>query len=412
MVVFLLILSCRCEKDEVPVSNALNRLNWSENNFTVLNKLIQENGRGGKYFNESKKPYAVLDWDQTCAHFDAEEALMRFQLSHLRFKISKEQFKGLLNENINGIVQLSADYQNVRLADINQDLSNDYNFLYDQYSGLNGKMTLEEVQASPQYQDFIAKIPFLYGGYCDTPGIGAEYGYPWVLYLFTGYTLDEVKSMAKEAISLELSNQLSKQTWQSPANFRTKAGMISYSFKTGLRVFSEMQDLINTFKDNGIDVFVVSASFKPVIEVFSGVGTFGYNVSPGNVIAMELSTSIDGKILPTYKAGWFKTQRQGKVDAINKIIKQELGKNWDPLFSAGDSDGDYEMSTGFPDMKLTLIWNRVKGGDIGKLCKQAVAEMNSANPRYILQGRNENTGVVLQSSESILFGKTAPQLLY
>jgi len=134
-------------------------------------------------------------------------------------------------------------------------------------------------------------------------------------------------------------------------------------------------------------------------------------VPPENVTAMELATATDGKIIPELKAGWVKTVRQGKVDAINIVIKAGLGKNWDPLFSAGDSDGDYEMSTKFPDMKLTLIWNRVKGGDIGKLCKQAVNEMNSTTPGYILQGRNENTGVASPSSESILFGKSIPQFL-
>jgi hypothetical protein len=126
---------------------------------------------------------------------------------------------------------------------------------------------------------------------------------------------------------------------------------------------------------------------------------------------MELASSPDGKILPEYKPGWVQTQRQGKVDAINMVIKKNLGKNWDPLFSAADSDGDYEMSTGFPGMKLTLVWNRVKGGDIGKISKQAVDEKDSKAPRFILQGRNENTGMVIPSSESILIGKTEPLLL-
>jgi phosphoserine phosphatase len=273
-------------------------------------------------------------------------------------------------------------------------------------------MSFEEIQVTPQYQDFIAKIPFLYEGYCANPGIGADYGYSWVLFFFAGHTLEEVKALAKEAISYELGNQLCKQTWESPANFQTNAGIVSYSYKTGLRIISEMQNLISTFKGHGIDVFIVSASYKPVVEVFSGIGTYGYNVPPENVIAMELGIAPDGKILPELKTGWVKTVRQGKVDAIIKVIKQGLGKTWDPLFSAGDSDGDYEMLSGFPDMKLALIWNRVKGGDIGKLCKQAVDEINSVMPRYILQGRNENTGMVMPRSESILLGKTEPQLLY
>ena len=410
---FLLMLSVSCQKDETTtLSGSLDRMNWSERNYEVLNQLITDYGMYGKYYHQDKAPYVVLDWEQTCSHFDVEEATMRFQLFRLRFKMTKDVFAGLLKDEINGITQLSAEYLDIHLADINLDLKNDYNYLYDNYVGLNGAMTLEEIQLTPQYQDFISKIPFLYDGYCSTPGIDADYGYPWLLYLFAGYTIDEVKLLAKEAISYELGNQLSKQTLHSPAGFETNAGIVSYSYNSGLRIFPEMQNLMSTFKENGIEVFIISASYKPVVEVFSGIGNYGYNVPPQNVIAMELALDNNGKILPEYKSGWVKTQRQGKVDAINQVIKSGLGKNWDPLFSAGDSDGDYLMSTTYPDMKLTLIWNRVKGGDIGTLCQQAVDEMNNANPRYILQGRNENTGMVIPSSESILFGETEPQLLY
>ncbi len=410
-IVTLLTVSCR--KENSTTVNSLDRLNWSERNYNVMSQLIQDYGIGGKNYDKNRPPYVVFDWDQTCAHFDVEEAVMRYQLVNLRFKITREQFRNdLLKATINGITKLSEAYKNVNLADINADLTNDYNFLYDNFLATSSTMTLSAIQATPQYNDFIAKIPFLYDGYCETTGIGAEYGYSWLLCLLTGHTIEEAKVLAKEAINYELGNKLGKQTWQSPAGFSTSAGVISYSYKTGLRVFPEIQNLISTFKSHGIEVFIVSASYKPVVEVFSGIGNYGYNVPSDHVIAMELATSGDGKILPQYKAGWIITQRQGKVDAINRVIKQELGKNWDPLFSAGDSDGDYEMSTMFPEMKLTLIWNRVKGGDIGKLCKRAVDESNLTMPRYILQGRNENTGIVMPCSESILLGKTEPQLLY
>ena len=159
-------------------------------------------------------------------------------------------------------------------------------------------MSLEDIQKTPQYMDFLSKLPFLYDGYCETKGIEAVYGYPWVLYLLAGHTVDEVKALAKETIAYELGNKLSKQKWVTPENFQTKAGAVSYSYKTGLRVYPEMQDLIAAFEANGIDVFVVSASYKPVVEVFSGIGNFGYNVPAERVIAMELASSPDGKILP------------------------------------------------------------------------------------------------------------------
>ena len=212
--------------------------------------------------------------------------------------MTKEQFSGLLLNSINGITFVSIDNENLSLAAINQDLITDYNFIFDNFSGLNGTMTAEEIQATPHYQDFIVKLPLLYTGYCDTPGIGAAYGYPWVLYLLTGYTIDEVKALAKEAISFELGNKLGKVTIASPSGFSTNAGVHTYTYRTGLRILPEMQNLIATFKENGIEVFIVSASYKPVVEVFSGIKSFGYNVPAENVIAMELATDIAGVILP------------------------------------------------------------------------------------------------------------------
>ncbi|MCE1198947.1 MAG: haloacid dehalogenase-like hydrolase [Marinilabiliales bacterium] len=405
------LLSCN-NRGERQQQEPLSKLNWSEKNYRALCQLITDYGNNSKLYNKAKAPYAVLDWDQTCAHFDVEEAMMRYQMFHLKYKLTKEQFAGLLRNEINGVTKLSETYQQIALKDINQDLINDYNFLYDKFIGIKSTMTYEEIKNTLQYQDFIVKIPFLYSAYSETPGIGEEYGYPWLLYLFSGYTINEVKDIASDAISFELSNQLTQQTIKSPANLPSKTGILKYTYKSGLRIFPEMLDLISTFKKYGIDVFIVSASFKPVVEVFSGEDRFGYNISPDHIIAMELATDNSGKILPEYKTGWVKTFRNGKVEAIEKVIKIGLQKNWDPVFSAGDSDGDYEMLIKFPNTKLSLIWNRSKGGDIGKLCKQAINQENSKYPRYILQGRNENTGILRTNSSSILFGKIEPELIY
>lgn len=408
----LLSVTFGCGKNDCLPDDPLDRLNWSERNWTVLNEYITDYGKGGPYYDKEKPPYAVLDWDQTCSYLDCEEALLHYQLTHFRLKLTKAQFEGVLKDEVNGVRQLSDDYHGVFLKDLNLDLISDYSFLSDNYSGLNGTLSLEQIRATPQYADFITKVAFLYDGYCGTSGIGTEYGYPWVIGLLAGHTTSEIREMARDAITFGVSDQLRKQTWSSPDELPGIAGVISYSFKTGLRVLPEMQNLISTLTTYGIDVFIVSASFKPVVETFSGIGRFGYNISPDQVIAMEMDTTAEGIILTDYKNGWVQTQKQGKVEAINRVIKQELGRDWDPIFSAGDSDGDYEMLTGFPDTKLTLIWNRVKGGNIGLLCRQAVDEMASPKPRYILQGRNENAGLAIPCSESVLFGESVAKLLY
>jgi phosphoserine phosphatase len=410
---FLFLLFTGCKKDdETNAGNyTLDRLNWSERNYQVLNQLIVDYGIGGKSYSKKETPYVVLDWDQTCAFLDVEETLLRYQLTNFRFKLSKEQFKSLLKDEINGVNQLPEDFHSINLKDINTDLIEEYTFLYDHYIGPERSMSLQEIKATPQYLDFLAKLPFLYDGYCETGSIGSEYAYPWVLFLLAGHTIDEVKNMAKEAISFELANGLFKQEWSSPTLLTTHSGSVNYTFKTGLRVLPEMQNLIETVTKHGIAVFIVSASYKPVVETFAAPGNFGYQVPAENVIAMELAVNANGVILPEYKTGCVKTVRQGKVEAINRVIKQQLGRTSDPLFAAGDSDGDYEMLTGFPGMKLALIWNRLKGGDIGKLCQKAVDELTIETPAYILQGRNENIGMAIPSSSTILYGKTSARLL-
>ncbi|MEI6885139.1 MAG: HAD family hydrolase [Bacteroidota bacterium] len=407
----LLLVSCNAGKNEHSSDMPLSRLNWSEKNYHVLNQLIVDYGNEGKYYDKEKLPYAVFDWDQTCAHFDVEEALMRFQMFNLRYKMTKEHLRSMLKDDINGATKLSAEFNNIRLADINQDLLDDYSFIYDNYSGPGGKKNLEEMKQTPQYKDFIARLLFLLDGYAGTPEIGDEYALVWVISLFAGFTPAEVKDLAGEAVSFELGNHIGIETLQSPPSLKTRSGVVSRSHRTGLRVIPEIQDLFAALKKNGIEVFIVSASYKPVVEAFAGVGAYGYNIDPDHVIAMDLETGSDGKIIPEYKSGWVKTYKHGKVEAINQKIKSQPGMNCDPLLTAGDSEGDYAMFTEFPGTKLSLIWNRVKGGDLGKLCKLAVERMNEPMPRYILQGRNENTGLAIPSSESILLGTTERQLL-
>jgi len=397
----LILLASSCTRELYIDKAPLDRLNWEKGNYKVLNEFILKYGRGGDEFDSKRPPYVVLDWDQTCAHFDVEEALLCYQMLNLRFRMEPRMFASILKDTINGATTLNEDYQNKRLADLNDDLEDDYTFLYDNYIG-SSRMSLEQVREDDRYMDFIAKLAFIYHGYCDTESIGDDYGYPWVLELFAGHTMGEVQSMAREAIEYELGNKIGRLRLSSPEGLPGRAGVVSYSFKTGLRVYPEMQNLISTFQRYGFKVFIVSASFRPVVEIFSGIGNFGYTVPSENVIAMEMELDNSGRVLTTYKKGWFKTFGAGKVEAIDSVVKRARGMDYDPVFSAVDSDGDYQMCTLYPGMKLTLIWDRKKGGKIGELYKMAAEQEGSPAPRYILQGRNENTGLVIPEKESII----------
>ena len=293
----------------------------------------------------------------------------------------------------------------LKLGDIHEDVVTAYDFLYDRCRGLGGNQPLDELRATPQFQDFVAKMFYLYEAYTQTENIGPEYSYVWILYFLSDFTLDEVRDLARAAIKQQLGNALRQVVWRSPAGYSSKAGPIDVTFHSGLRVQPEMQNLMASLRAAGIDVYVVTASMKQVVEVFAGPG-FGYNLPPDHVIGMELELR-EGKICPSYKPGWVQTYQAGKVEAIRRV----LAARGDPALVAGDSDGDYEMLNGFSGTRLGLIVNRVKCGRIGTLCRAAVAQSEARTPRYILQGRDENTGLFMPQSETIPLGETEARLV-
>jgi phosphoserine phosphatase len=382
---------------------ALDLMNWAPRNHAALEMLIRQVGKGSPGYNAKKPPYAVIDWDQTSAFQDCQESLLRFQIRQWAFKLTPEGFAALLPAEINGIRTVSIDGRSVGLAEIHADLVTAYQYCQDQ---LKKGAALDAVRRTPQYQDFATKLPLAYDAYCQTPGLGAAYGYPWVTYLLAGYTLDDVRALAKASIESALAEPIAEMTWQGPQGFTSQTGPMAFSFRSALRVQPEMQHLMASLGSAGIGVYIVSASLKPVVEAFAGPGQFGYNVPADHVIAMETAVE-NGLLQPRYKPDWVPTFGPGKVTAIRKV----LGHLGDPVLGAGDSDGDYEMLTGFAGMKLALVFNRLKGGPIGSLCQKAVTEKDKPLPRYLLQGRNEHTGLLIPSMETIGFGKSAPQLV-
>ena len=352
-------------------------------------------------------PVAVYDWDNTCIYNDIMETMFRFQMFNLDYAMSKEAFDSIIPETAgktvkdSSVLKLSADYGNVVLADLAADLEADYAFLYDNYIGTK-TMTLDAIKATPEYQDFLVKLPFMYDGLTDTPEIGAEYSYPWVCFLCEGMTKAEVQKMAVAALNDALARKSEKITMKAPTDIERKAAVASYSYKAGIRLSQGIIDMMSKQRYYGWKVWVVSASFEPVIQAVGAIN--GYDVPADRVIGVRLKVDASGKYIPELsdEPGYALTQRMGKATVIRNFIKEA------PLFVAGDSDGDFEMMTQFPQTKLIYLVNRVKGGDIGSLYKEALPGQANSGRVVLLQGRNENTGLWRPFQETIKLGKTSP----
>ncbi|MFJ8257568.1 haloacid dehalogenase-like hydrolase [Peribacillus asahii] len=399
------------KKENVTSIQLLDQGKWAQDTYGAIQDLINEYGAKSSKYKIEKKPYAIFDWDNTSIMNDTEEALFFYQIDHLKFDLTPEEFYTVLKTNIpEG--PFSKDYKNssgelVTLEAITNDLKRDYEYLYHHYKGLKGSQSLDAIRATDYFQDFKVKLYFLYKAIGDT--YSTDISYPWVLYLFSNMSVEEVQQLAETSNDLNLGAGISEEKLTSPQPLHGDAGVVSVSHINGLRLAPEISNLMHTFQNNGIDVYVVSASMEEVVEVFASNPKYGYNLPEENVFGMRLKKEA-GNIKPVYEENYPFTAGHGKPETIINEISSKKG-GYGPIFVAGDSNTDYEMLTEFKDTKLRLIINRVSGGKIGELSKLAASRMGKNNAKYVLQGRNENTGLWIPTEYTIKLGTNEKVLL-
>lgn len=397
-------------------ARVLQKNNWAPATYNALNKLIKENGILSPNYDSANKPYVVFDCDNTLVINDVQEALLIYQLENLAFKVKPEQMQAVLETGIPDVERPFVEgYENSEGKTLNvrivaDDCAKDYEYLYNNYTGFGagGTMSLEEIHKTDEYKDFVAKVRFLYDAINDT--FDAAVGYPWVTYLFTGMTSAETRALATASHEYWTNyGTFTKIKWESPASLPGKAGIVSVSYKTGITFPAEMTDLTTTLMANGIDVYVCSASFHDVIVASCANEKFGYNVKEENIYAMMLKKDAQGRYINEYDYNYFQTQGKGKVHTINAFIRGKYN-NRDPIFVAGDSQGDFNMITEYPGMKLGLIINRYRKDDFKIISQQAAATIGQPDAKYVLQGRDENLGIFRPSEKSILLGEEEEKL--
>lgn len=399
------------KQESVTSIQLLDQGKWAPDTYRAVQDLINEYGVKSSKYKVEKKPYAIFDWDNTSIMNDTEEALFFYQIDHLKFDLTPEEFYKVLKTNIpEG--PFSKDYKNsngelVTLEEITKDLKRDYEYLYRHYKGLKGDQSLDAIHATDYFKDFKVKLYFLYEAIGDT--YSTDVSYPWVLYLFSNMSVEEVQHLAEISNNLNLGAGISEEKLTSPQRLHGDAGVVSISHINGLRLAPEISNLMHTFQNNGIDVYVVSASMEEVVEVFASNPKYGYNLPEENVFGMRLKKE-DGNIQPVYEENYPFTAGHGKPETIINEIASKKG-GYGPIFVAGDSSTDYEMLTEFKDTKLRLIINRVSGGKIGELSKLAASRMGKNNPKFVLQGRNENTGLWIPTEYTIKLGTNEKILL-
>lgn len=394
----------------MPATASLDRAKWSARNHSALNSLLVKNGIGSPKYDAKRKPYAVFDWDNTAIMNDTEEALFMYQINTLGFRLSPQEFAAIIRQNVPS-GPFIADYNNnagktVTLEDLASDLDISYAWLHANYKGFKGTLTLDAIKETVQFQDFKAKLYYLYEAVNGSHGV--DVGYPWVVYFFTNMTVEEVALMTEQSNDLNLGLGLIKTKYTSAASSPGRAGVVSVSHFHGIRLTTEIASLMDALRNHGIDVYVCTASLEDVVAVFASLPKYGFGVPTANVLGLRLEKQAN-VYTNRYKKDWPLTWGPGKTVAIKRELIDKKG--YGPLFVAGDSDGDYDMLRDFSDTQLSLIVNRLKNGKIGELSKWAADIMPTQLTRYVLQGRQESTGNWLPMEKSLKYGKTTAQLL-
>ena len=390
--------------------------NWAPATRARIQAVIDENADSGKY--------VVFDFDNTSVIFDVEEALLIYQIENLAFKIDPDDMADVLETQIPDLtapVGTTVDGEDVSVEELVADLTSDYAWLYENYEGFGagGAYGLEYIHATNQYQDFAAKLRYMYSAVGDT--FDASVSYPWVTYLFTGMTSQEVYDLAAESHAYWAAyGRYASETWTSPVELPGEAGVVSVSFNTGLTFTDELKDLYATLMANNIDVYIISASYIDVIQAANQA--MGYNVPEENVFAMRNKVDEEGRYINEYDYDWggeglyAQTQAAGKSTIITNFIAPKYD-GAGPLMVFGDSAGDWNMMTDWMDdgdTVLGVIFNRYRkpsSDPIWEGSNEAAQTIGDADARFVLQGRNENTGELRPSEKSILLGSTEEVLV-
>ncbi len=380
---------------------------FSERNYKLLDKLIMENGKHSTKYDPKRRPYVVCDWDNTSIFGDTEETLTYYMLDNLSYNLSVDEFYKAVSLNIpRGTAKLlNNEGKPIVFDDLVKDLVEDYAYIYTNYSGFAGKRSLEEVKRTEEYKDFASKLFVMFDALdvtCST-AIADQ----WQGQLMSGMTSERLMELSDKSIRKNLGGELRKIELFSSDKLKRRCKGVSSTTFQGLRMYPNMKNLYHALMDNGIDVYIVSASPEDIIIPITCNKAYGYGLPRENIFGTKFA-KVDGILQAVLSPERVMTWGPGKVDWIKKHFIARKG--YPPILICGDSDGDYNMLSAFPETKLGLIVNRLKKGNIGSLSEQARKQLNHSNPSYILQGIDENAGLFNADEATVKFGKTEKHL--
>lgn len=333
----LLLLSC------APV---LERGEWEEEPYQALNGLLQDQSLRGAY--------AVFDCDNTTILHDVTHTLMLYLIEQLAFADAADA------HFLYGLPKTDSPLEGLGLT-----VAEMGDYLSDGFARLktlkDSGVPLEEIHRMDDYLDFRAAFLAFY------QAIGQHYSYGelclWEPMLLMGLP----REVGEASLQYWLSQgRVWNETWTSPD------GRFTGVAEKGLVIPQDMKNLMIALRRNGITPYICSASMEWLVEALVCNPDNGLGFNPDEVFGVRF---VDGDYDPTYAQPF----KEGKVVCIDRYIARLHG-GARPVLVAGDSSGDVAMLTAYPEMKVGLIMNQHRGGEIerlacrkdGKYCSQEV----------------------------------------
>ena len=340
--------------------------NWYPGNLESIRSKIQD------YTSSSGQPaaVAVFDFDNTCIFRDVGQAVFRYQMLHLRYRIPPNALATLLPDQ--KILLAGRPMAAITAALIDA---------YKQLWPLIDDNEQDKARLMSEYRLFSTLLLWFTDQARRDERLGPSYVLPFMGKLLAGHSLAELRALASEVLTVSMAEPLTEQTLT--MDLPAPLGHIGASYLEGLHAHREMDDLMHMLAQEGIDSYVISASTEWLVAEV--VQQLGFPVPEDRIFGIRVHINDQGLLTTENAADYPVTFRQGKAEIIHRFIAKPL------LLVAGDADTDYEMLT-LPDVSVRILINRNQSGLISTLYQ---------DPRILLQGLDLRSGRFRPHRDSI-----------
>ncbi|QSQ17673.1 HAD family hydrolase [Myxococcus landrumensis] len=317
---------------------------WRPEVRARLDALLTEHGRSSPSYNPRRRPVAVFDLDNTLIKNDVGDALMSWMVEHDELHAPPEgDWRRTSSHLTDGAVQALSGACAGAVGPEGRLLTRQHVRCASAVLGiyLEGK-TPEGVQAWRR---------------TTTATLNASYA--WAAQLLAGHTPSRLRELASEALAVALVEPVG-----------AKRRIAGHELASSIRVYDAQRDLIEAMHANGFEVWVVSASPQPAVEVVAAQ----LGVPAHQVIGIR-NVYVEGRAQPVFEGcgpvpdgqDTLMTYDEGKRCWINKRVfglpaEAQSRRAEDPasrpLFAAGDSDTDVAMLQDAVGLKLVIRRNK------------------------------------------------------